>query len=370
MTMTEASPSRFAYLPAIRVGFDAHMVGQRETGNETYALGLLEGFNQLGFQVDAYTTGTLPMSIHREHRVLPPQSAVRVPLVTPLLAIRDRLDIFHATYVLPPTLPCPSVVTVHDITFALYPEWFSTRVRQMLSALVPLALRRASKVITISEHTKRDIVDRYDVAPEKIAVTPLAPRPVFVMRSPECEPTEPFFLFVGNVEPRKNVETVIEALRLLRDRGTRVRLVVAGKPGLHYASISRVAGRLGLQDWVEFTGYVHDEELRRLYGTCTALLHPALYEGFGLTPLEAMAQGAPVVAANTSSVPEVVGDAAILLEPYDVEAWTNVMERLLDDVELRSSLRKIGPERASRFSWRRCALETIEVYSSVLDAKA
>ena len=141
---------------------------------------------------------------------------------------------------------------------------------------------------------------------------------------------------------------------------------MAGKPGLNYASIVRLAGRLGLEDLVRFTGYVTDADLRHLYAACTALLHPALYEGFGITPLEAMVQGAPVVAARTSSIPEVVGDAALLLDPYDVEGWSAAMERILCDADLRRDLQARGAERVARFSWERCARETLAIYRSVL----
>jgi len=352
----------------MRVGFDAHMVGQRETGNETYALGLLYGFNQIGVAVDAYAQGDLPSSIHRIHRLPVGNPALRVTVVSPLLAARDGLDLFHATYVLPPVLPCPAIVTVHDITYALYPEWFTDRVRLMLDALVPYSMGRATTVITISEHTKRDIVERYGVRAEKIAVTLLAPRPTFAVREEHPAAAEPFFLFVGNVQPRKNVETVIEAIRLLRDRGTEIPLIVAGNPGLRHAEVVRQVGRLRVGDLVRFTGYLPDHELRRLYATCTALVHPALYEGFGLTPLEAMVQGAAVLVANTSSVPEVVGDSALLLDPYDVESWVEAMQRVLSDAPFRQSLCQRGLARVQDFSWERCARETLALYRSAVEA--
>lgn len=353
----------------MRVGFDAHMVGQRETGNETYALGLLHGFHRIGFVVDAYALSGLPHLIHRVHHIPIASSLLRIPIVSPLLAARDELDLFHATtYVVPPVLPCPAIVTIHDISFALYPEWFPERVRTMLNALVPVSMRRAATVIAVSEHTKKDIVERYGVDPEKIVVTLLAPRPSFSVRREYPPAKRPFFLFVGNVQPRKNVETVVEALRLLRDRGIEVPLLVVGNPGLHYADIVREVGRLRIEELVHFTGYLPDEDLRRLYATCTALVHPALYEGFGLTPLEAMAQGAPVIATNTSSIPEVVGDAAVLLDPYDVEAWMVAMERILVDDALRRRLQERGLARVDRFSWEQCARQTLTAYHATAGA--
>jgi len=355
----------------MRVGVDAHMVGERETGNETYALGLLHGLDKIGFPVDAYAFGPLPPSVHRQHRILPHLSAPRIALTTPLLALRDGLDLYHATtYVLPPLLPCPAVVTIHDISYALHPEWFAPRVRLMLTALVPKALRKACLVIAVSEHTKNDIVSYYGTAPEKVVVTPLAPRPTSTSKTPRIPATPPFFLLVGNIEPRKNVEAVLRALALLRERGTLVRLVIAGSPGHHHQRVARTIAQLGLVELVQFMGYVTDHELSRLYASCIAVVHPAHYEGFGLTPLEAMAHGAPVLASNTSSVPGVVGDAAILLEPCDVGAWADSMDRVLRDDELRQALSANGLARAESFSWERCARETVAVYKSVLGERS
>lgn len=349
----------------MRVGFDAHTVGQRETGNETYARGLLAGFEEIGFPVETYSFNRLPFRLHHSHRIWPRQSTIRIPLSTPLVAIRDRLDIYHATYVLPPILSCQAVVAVHDISYALHPEWFRPSVQRMLALLVPAAMRKAARVITISESSKRDIVERHQVAPEKIAVTYLAPRPEFGVAAERSENRSPFFLYVGNVEPRKNFATIVRALALLRDRGFEIPLVIAGKPGWGMTDIRQLIAELALQDLIDFRGYVADEDLRELYANCSALVHPALHEGFGLTLLEAMMQNAPVLVANTSSVPEVVGESALLLPPCDVEAWCHAMYRVLHDSELRAALTSQGRDRASRFTWEKCARETVAVYESI-----
>ncbi|MGI8825176.1 MAG: glycosyltransferase family 4 protein [Chloroflexota bacterium] len=350
----------------MRVGFDAHMVGQHETGNETYALGLLSGLDAAGFPVDAYAFTRTPAGIHRFHRTGPRQSYLRIPITNPLLAARDKLDLFHATYVIPPVMPCACVVTVHDITYALFPDWFAPRVRGMLQIMVPLALRHAARIVTISEHTKGDLITHYGIDPGKIAVSYLAPRPAFADRLASIRSEGPFLLYVGNVEPRKNVETVIRALAVLRDRKLEVPLKIVGKPGYHYEVTVRLVQSLRLSHLITFLGYVPDDRLRQLYASCTALVHPALYEGFGLTPLEAMVQGTPVIAAATSSVPEVVGNAAILVEPESIEAWIEALERLLGSAEERERLSRLGLERVKSFSWRRCAEQTIQAYREAL----
>ncbi len=341
------------------------MVGRRETGNETYTLGLLKGMQDIGFPLDTYSLQPLPFRLHRQHHVAPANPAVRIPLTTPLLAVRDRLDLFHATYVLPPLMPCPTVVTVHDISYQLHPEWFVPRVRRMLSMLVPRSLRSASKIIAISEQTKRDIVERYGISPDKIAVTYLAPRPAFALAEAERE-REPFFLAVGNIEPRKNVGTLIRALATVRRRHPEARLVIAGKPGLGAQAIHELAASLGVSEAVRFLGYIDDAALRRLYATCAAHVHAAWYEGFGLTVLEAMVQGSPVIASGASSIPEVTGDAALLVDPADPQAWAAAMERVLEDPKLRDSLSAGGRERAAMFSWERCARQTADIYGEAL----
>jgi glycosyltransferase involved in cell wall biosynthesis len=341
------------------------MVGRQETGNETYARGLLTGFEAIGFPLDVYGFEPIASQLHRCHRIWPQASIVRIPLSTPLLCFRDRLSVYHATYILPPLLGCASVVTIHDITFVLHPEWFSPKVQRMLAVLVPRAIHQAQRVVTISENSKADIVARLGVPPDKVAVTYLAPRPEFALPLQRTDDAEPFFLYVGNIQPRKDVGTVLRALSIARHRGVEARLIVAGVPGLGFDRISQLIHDLGLERVVEFRGYVSDDELRALYASCVALVHPALYEGFGLTPLEAMVQGAPVLAANTSALPEVVGDAALLLPPLEPEAWAHAMERVLHDDALRRDLTARGLARSRRFSWEQCARQTVEVYTSV-----
>jgi glycosyltransferase involved in cell wall biosynthesis len=348
----------------VRVGFDAHMVGGRETGNETYARGLLTGLEAIEFPVDVYSFEPIASALHRRHRIWPHASIVRIPFSTPLLCRRDRLTVYHATYVLPPLLGCASVVTVHDITFALHPEWFPPQVQRMLAVLVPRSIRQAQRVITISEHAKADIVARYNVPLDRVVVTYLAPRPEFAVPLQRGDDADPFFLYSGNIQPRKNLGTVLRALALARQRGIEARLVVAGRAGYGFDEIAQLTHDLGLDHFVEFRGYVSDEELRALYASCVALVHPALYEGFGLTPLEAMVQGAPVLVADTSALPEVVGDAALLLPPVAPEAWADAMERILSDHALRKDLSERGRIQAGHFSWERCARQTVDVYAA------
>jgi glycosyltransferase involved in cell wall biosynthesis len=350
----------------VKVGFDAHMVGQRETGNETYALGLLRGLEEIGFAVDAYSLSPLQTLSHRRHKIWPRNSLTRIPVSTPILAVRDHLDLYHATYVLPPVLPCPAVVTVHDISFSLHPEWFPGRVSRMLNILVPRAMRQASRIITLSESGKRDIVERYNTNPEKVDVTYLAPRPAFstLMRAKGAD--DPFLLFVGNVQPRKNIETIIQAVNLLAKDGRALPLIVAGRLSNESAHVVRLVRQLGLERLIRFLDYVPDQHLLELYASATALVHPAFYEGFGLTLVEAMVQGTPVLAANTSAIPEVVGEAGLLIDPSDPVAWADAIARVAGDRPLRDRLSAQSVNRSRSFSWARCAQDTVGSYQMAL----
>lgn len=348
-----------------RIGFDAHSIGHRQTGNETYAAGLLCGLEAIGMTVDAYASAGKPTGWHRSHDLRLRHPLVRLPISMSLACRRDKLDLYHASYVLPPLLSCPAVVTVHDISFALHPEWLPRSMAARMSLLVPSAMRRARQIITVSQAVKTDIVERYGVPPEKITVTHLAPRPgpdIPASRQNEAA----YLLFVGNADPRKNVCTALKALDLLRRRGLALPLVVAGNPGRMLGFLCRLADRLGVRHLVRFEGYVPDERIRALYAGCAALVHPAWHEGFGLTPLEAMAAGAPVVASDIPAIREVTGGAAMLIDPGEPEAWADGIARVLTDQGLRNAMQSAGLARARLFSWERCAMETASVYDKAL----
>jgi glycosyltransferase involved in cell wall biosynthesis len=317
---------------------------------------------------------------------------LRIAVDVPLAAARDRLDLYHGIYALPPILFRRSVVTVHDLTFVAHPEWFSRGQATIMRYTVGHAVRRAARIIAVSEHTRQDIVKLYGVPEERIAVTHLAPRPGLLSdahpeestsradesslradessprtdkSSPRTDESSPYYLYVGNITPRKNVATLVRALDILNRRGAAIPLVIAGQPGAAHDEVSALVHSLGLENHVRFTGYVSDEELRALYLGCAAVVHPALYEGFGLTPLEAMALGRPVLAASAGSLPEVIGDAGILLSPTDADSWADAMEQVLSPT-LSEELAAGGLRRAAEFSWERCARETVEVYEAAL----
>jgi glycosyltransferase involved in cell wall biosynthesis len=263
------------------------------------------------------------------------------------------------------------VITVHDLNFLLYPEFLTPEAASYYGQ-IDQAVRRCDHIIAVSESTKRDII-RLTGAPEsKITVVYEAAHPIYrPLEDPWVVPQvkgrfgirRDFVLFVSTIEPRKNVPTLLRALgQLLNNYRADVDVVLAGEKGWLFDEVFVLVRELQLQEHVHFLGRVSAEDLLYLYNAAQLLVHPAFYEGFGLPPLEAMACGTPVVVSNTSALPEVVGDAALLVDPQEVDEVTVAMWRLLSDRELRQQMREKGLKRARLFSWRKAAEETLQIY--------
>jgi glycosyltransferase involved in cell wall biosynthesis len=365
----------------LTIAIDAHMVGQQETGNETYILGLLKGLTQIDrtnrYFIIALDPAALRLRIDFPENfaivpLKPTSDLVRVPLAMPWTAHKLGADVLHVTYVAPPISPCPTVVTVHDITFKMFPEFFSPRDRFVLSILVPPSMRRASYIIAVSEQTKVDIVTHYSIPATRISVTLEAPDERF---APVSDPAllhairekyalaETFVLAVGNLQPRKNLETLIHATARLKSRGTRYgQLVIVGQTHWQARRILASMHQAGPEIDVRFLGYVPDEDLPALYSASQVFAFPSLYEGFGLPPLEAMACGTPVICSNAGALEEIVGGAGLLLPPKDVNAWTDALQSILENPELRTHMIHQGLAHVRAFSWKDTATKTLEIY--------
>ncbi|MGC9350216.1 MAG: glycosyltransferase family 4 protein [Anaerolineae bacterium] len=284
-------------------------------------------------------------------------------------------ELFHATeHLLMPLRGVPTVLTIHDLIFKVLPEHHKPLNRWYLQWTLPLYCRRADRVIAVSEATKRDLLRYYDLPEEKISVIPEAAAPGFKPQSEEMRarvqttyglPPE-YLLMVGTIEPRKNLTRVLNAWTPLYEAGEVPPLVIVGKRGWLFDEFFEALASCPVRESVILPGFVADEDLPAVYSGATALVWASLYEGFGLPPLEAMASGAPVVCADTSSLPEVVGDAALMFEPLNEAALEAALRRIAADDQLREELRARGFKRAQRFSWERVARETMEVYDHVL----
>ena len=291
----------------------------------------------------------------------------------------DRLlpdaELFHATeHLLPPLHGIPTVLTVHDMIFKLFPQHQKRLNYWYLNATMPLYCRRAGAIITVSQCSKNDIVQHYGLDPAKITVIYEAAAPEFAPPAPAAAEAarrryglpERFLIHVGTIEPRKNLRRLVEALQRLRETGLRVPLVLVGGKGWLYADFFRRLDELAVREDVHLTGYIPAADLPLLLGAATAAVMPSVYEGFGLPVLEAMACGTPVVCAGASSLPEVGGEAARYFDPGDVEAMAEAIRVVWDDADLRAEMRRRGREQAARFSWKRAAQETFAVYERLL----
>ena len=293
-----------------------------------------------------------------------------------------RIDVLHSPhYTAPVFCRSRSVVTFCDTIFFSHPELHTLSKRLFFRQMMKLAARRASAIITISASTARDVAHLFEgtLPPEKVRVTTLAASSHFrllndaagverICRKYNLQAGQ-FILYVGALEPRKNVPTLLHAYRALVDRGFQQRLAIVGRRGWMFKDIFTTAKTLKLEGRVIFTGYVPDEELPYLYNGARVFAYPSLYEGFGLPVLEAMACGAPVVTSNASSMPEIVGEAGLLVDPHDRRQLTEAIERLIVDDDLHHALQEQGVRRAADFSWEKTARETLKAYSAACEGR-
>ncbi len=288
-----------------------------------------------------------------------------------------QVDLFHGTnYCVPVFAPCPTVVTIHDLSIFTQSQTHEEINVKRGKRRMPIMARRATAIIAPSEWTKREIIERLRIRPEKVRVIHEAAREGMMPLRPElCRDVldkhrvrRPYLLYVGTIEPRKNLTALIRAYdELLRATPHHPQLVLCGGRGWLCDEVFKLVEDLKLEGQVRFTGYVEDTDLPALYSAAEAFVYPSLYEGFGLPPLEAMACGAPVITSNVSSLPEVVGTAGLMHDPNDHRALAQMIAKLLDDETAREHFRRTGLRQAARFSWERAAHETQSLYDEVLN---
>ncbi|MCU0495648.1 MAG: glycosyltransferase family 4 protein [Chloroflexaceae bacterium] len=304
---------------------------------------------------------------------------VRIPweqFLAPLLLRTNGASLFHGTLnVVPLACPVPSVVTIHDLAFIRFPQTFRSYNRTYLDFMTRTTVRRAARILAVSEHTKREVVGMLGVPPERVVVTPNAVRDHFRPPEPSALAAfrtrhslpEQFVLYVGTLEPRKNLSRLLDAYAQIA-RDTNVPLLIGGGKGWLYQPVFERLEQLGLKDRVQFIGYIEEEELPLWYAAATLFVFPSIYEGFGMPPLEAMACGTPVLTSNSSSLPEVVGDAGLTFDPTDTNALATSLLRLLRDGDLRAELRERGLQQAARFSWHTTAERTLAAYEAAVQS--
>jgi glycosyltransferase involved in cell wall biosynthesis len=369
----------------LRIAIDARKL--RDYGIGTYVRNLLRYLSRIDHSTeyvllcrgeDCGIEDELGVNFRSIAEEAPPYS-VREQFSVPIALRREGIDLFHAPhYVLPPLTPCKSVVTIHDCIHLRFPQYLPNRLAYAYArSSMWVAAHRSSRVLTVSEASKRDILRYFRLPPSKIDVIYNAIDERFGETPGEEEIAgvreryqlhDPFVLYAGNIRPHKNLERLIEAFHALRRGGgfDQVKLLIIGDEISKYATLRRAVHKYKLHQHVRFFGFVSDRTLAALYRLAAVFVFPSLYEGFGLPPLEAMASGTPVITSNVSSLPEVVGDAALLIDPYEPTALADAMRRVLTEPALRDELRAKGLARVREFSWERSIGRVREIYGEVL----
>jgi glycosyltransferase involved in cell wall biosynthesis len=313
----------------------------------------------------------------RVRSVGPPRLWLKVPITLPYWVKRDGCDLFHTQYFAPPWCPCPAVVTIHDVAFMRYPEFFSWAEAKIFRRLIRLAAAKASLILTDSEFSKREIHQHFRVSLDRIRVIPLAVDPCFSVRDKKSAldrvrrkyriPFDRFILFVGTIQPRKNVSRLLEAFARLRAEVELEHGLVLVGPGKYRSyDVEQFCEKLGLVSHVVHTGYVPAEELVDFYNAAELFVFPSLYEGFGFPPLEAMACGLPVAASQIGTLEEVLGKGAALFDPREPQSIAATMQDLLENEQRREALRQAGLAQAKAYSWEVTARKTLSAYEEVL----
>ncbi|ATW27003.1 glycosyltransferase family 4 protein [Candidatus Formimonas warabiya] len=290
----------------------------------------------------------------------------------------DGIDIYHVPQNgigLPPKKNFPTVVTVHDLIPYLLPEKVGPGYLKIFQKEMPRILEEADHVITVSEHSKKDLQKLMGVSEKMISVIHEAPESTYKPIKREVAKARiqnkygisgRFILYIGGFNPRKNLRGLINAYhKIYKDTKIPCKLVILGKPSRDYVGLVELVESLNLGGWVLFPGFIPMQDLPFFYNASDLFVYPSFYEGFGLPPIEALACGTPTIVSNVSSLPEVVGDAALLINPHDLLSLATTMHRVLTEPDLEQDLRKRGPKRAQNFSWTKTAAQTIKVYQDV-----
>jgi glycosyltransferase involved in cell wall biosynthesis len=374
------------------VGVNCLVVEGESAGVASYTMSLVEGLSAVDYENEYLLFGTegrlgkvVRPGVTLEEPFLPAGSRLqRLIWEHFVLARRARargVKVLHLPDHTYPALAarCPVVLTVHDLAFLKHPETFGRGRRMYKAALIRRSVRKAARIICDSDSTRRDLIELLGVSPSKIHRILLAAHPRYLREVSAAERERVldrhalpprFLLYVGTLEPRKNIGRLIDAYAaLVRTVRPVVPLVIVGRPGWGGEALVRRVESLGLDEHVRFAGHVPVDDLPAIYQAAELLIYPSIYEGFGLPVVEAMASGTPVITSNRASLPEVAGDAAALVDPLSVDEIADAMAGLLSDRSLNAEFRVKGRARARLFSWERTARETAQAYQAAAEGR-
>jgi len=370
----------------LHIAIDAHSVGAGLGGNETYATNLIEALADID-SVNRYTLYvTKKEAVERFANrwpnvhlrlTLPHTPLVRIPLTLTVELRRRPVDILHVQYTSPPFTPCPVVNTIHDLSFEHLPETFKRRSWRQMRLTIRRSAQSAAHILTDCDFARDDILKTYGIAPERVTAVPLA---AAVRFSPVRDEREldrvrnkygingKYILTVGSIQPRKNIPRLIRAYSMLcseRNLEPLPKLVVVGKRGWLYEDTLATAESSTVRDRIILTGYVDDKDLPALYSAASCFVYPSYFEGFGIPPLEAMRCGTPTITGDRTCFPEIIGDAGLMVDPFDEQAIKLGIVRVLTEQTLRDDLIEKGLKRANSYDWLKTARQTLDVYESV-----
>jgi glycosyltransferase involved in cell wall biosynthesis len=355
----------------VRIGYEVTGLELDAAGSARYIESLrpelerLDGIELVPLRQDGGPNGRLLRGLRRE--------LAYFPFELPRRTRKLGLDILHCTAAVAPVRsPVPTVITLHDVLGLEHPEWFTRALALHSKLVLAPAVRRAACVLVPSTYTRERVVERLQVEPERVRLVPLGIDERFSTGAPPAGLRErlglegPFVLTVGTLQPRKNVEAALHAFERLVASGSEHRLAIVGGRGWRDEPLAELIRSSPAAERIVMTGRVSDDDLIGLYQAADVFVFPSRYEGFGLPPLEAMACGTPVISSNRTSLPELIGDAGVLVDPDDVDAIERELAELLASPERREQLVERGQRRAAEFTWRRCAELTANGYRTAL----
>lgn len=365
----------------MKIAIDAHSLGTQAGGNETFFRQLVRGLaadpsenSYTLFHTHPFTLEAVANDPRFTLCQIPKNPIVRLSMALPRKLRQLQPDVFHCQYIQPLCGARKTVVSIHDLAHEHFPEFFHPMEALRMKKLVRWTAKRASHILTISEFSAADIAQRFNLSRDKITVAYLSPAPSFHPRDKqECAAhlartygiNGPFILYVGRIQARKNLPRLVEAYAEIRKHNAAVRLVIVGKKDWQSEQLLHKIRALGLEPFVSFPGFVPFDDLPLFYNAAEVFVFPSFFEGFGLPVIESMASGIPTITSLGSSLQEVAGDGALLIDPSDTNSIATALQRILTDPNLRQELVTRGLRRAAQFQKDDLAKKTLAVYQSL-----